>query len=321
MPLKRTSQNSDLPLLKGRVGNIGGMVNQTVSSIISLFMNLSERSQQDTLLVLSKIAGGIPPVAENSRPVHEPSTGTPKKSATSNSTRVHAWDRPPVSNLSYAIRQKERAKPERNSVQGRVDGRLLSAAIAASNRAKVLQISEELIVPALERAGDNLEGIKSLWPRNSEEVILDSEEHTVVDLQDPLYGPTGTRKDGAMSFTIVSDTVLTGDDIVTGEKQPALKFIPPTHLVHILCANLASGKRMSLSDQAIAFTNKAIRNYTEIGRYFRYRNSDGRVVLVDVPLDWGDQNSDSDGDPSPPKSSRSGKRAKVKKRKSSVLAT
>jgi len=320
MPSKRANQNSDVSS-RGRVGNIGGMVNQTVSSIISLFMNLSERSQQDTLLILGRIAGGIPPAAERSQPVHEPPTGTSQRSPVSNSARVHAWDRPPVSNLPYAIRQKGRAKPDRNSEQGRVDGKLLSAAIAAVNRARILQISEESLVSALERAGEDLERIKTLFPRKSEEVVLDSEEQAVVDLQDPLYGPSGTRKDGPLSFTIVTDTVLAGDDIITGEDPPELKFVPSTHLVHLLCANLASGKRLSLSEQAIAFTEKKVRNYTEIARYFRYRNSDGRILLVDVPLRWGDQDSDSDGNPSSPRRSRSGKKVRTKKRKSFILDT
>jgi len=310
------------------------MVNTTVSNIIALFMNLSQRSQQDTLETLTRIAGRNLPVAEGPQQARVPSAGPSQVVAPSNSTRVHAWDRPPVSNLPFAIRQRERAKSLRNSEEGRADGKLLSAAIAAVNRGRLLQISDEELLSSLQGVGDDLERLRSLWPRiredppqnegqapvREEEVVEapqvpQPEERNVVNPRDPLYALEGTRIARGLFVTIVTQVTLSGDDIITGRAPPELQPIPPAHLSVQLNADVAS-VNVSLERMATAFASGEVRNYTAIARYMRYRNSDGRIVLVDVPLSWGDQNSDSDGSPSP-RGRGAGRRKKRLKRRNS----
>lgn len=366
-PSRRPKSNSPR---RGSYGNnISGMISIIISDIIRLFLLLSPANRREILNHLTRLTeeaeGQLPTATAQQRAIvvsQVATGGSPPPSQ--KSAWVSAWDRPLIRDLPYANRQRERSKKDRDLPEGRSDSRLLSAALAAVNRARKLGIPDQDVVAELVSAGEELERIRTLWiaqdvqaeaqvPSDIPMEAKASDKGEVGEAQDtndsastpqvrfdssaskPFRAPNKVKakKKSSRSYvppevfaaesqphqTYVAEgtttfvtSVLAPTTLVAGNPR-GLAELPRDDLDSILGLNLASSS-IPPHDLAIAFMRGEQRNFSRLREYFRYRQSDGFIVLLCVPQRWGDQSSDSDEENSPgPPSNRSGKKRKLEK--------
>lgn len=133
-----------------------------VSAVIGSFSTLERRLQAYALPILSRIVGSEPARQAAPAPAQAGAAPAPNRPVAT-TPRVRGYDRPIIHHLAYATWLRTASAELRTSEEGRSNQRLLSAAIAASNRGRITGHSDEEILISLQEAGDDLTLIRTLY--------------------------------------------------------------------------------------------------------------------------------------------------------------
>ena len=291
------------------------MVNQTMSDVLRLYMLLSSEARRELLRYLARLEGLE--IQEQQKPAAEGASNTdgPQNSArpgVSSNSRVPAWDRPIVSVLAAAERQRTRSKADRNSDAGQSDGRVISAGLAALNRAKNQRVSLETVEQLFRDLPDDnttLSAVRAMWPRvadaepanpnpDQEEVpdaaMVDAAEIRGENDGDgesngvhPAISSGLVLNDGDSRVTIV--TTLSSMQTIRVNDPPALRELSTSIQEQLFSGDGPRlGGARTIYDGIENFLSEREGDYTALIRHARYRTSDGLLVFVRVPRNWSE---------------------------------